>query len=119
MRRVAATTIALVATGLILVSALAAPTQQDCSTSPCTYLPVVYGPQPTNTAIPATETPTPNPTVTPTERPGLPQFKNPGFELGHVDWIEIPDHEIILIAAPFSAVPTPHTGQWLAHLGGE
>lgn len=66
MPRAVAATIALVATGLILAAALAAPRpQQDCSAVPCTYLPLIYGPPPSPTpTATATLTPSTTPTVT-------------------------------------------------------
>jgi hypothetical protein len=83
------------------------------------YLPIVQRPLPTPTATETpepTETPTTLPTITPTERPGLPKLKNPGFEQGHIAWVEKPGGAVI---QQFPAHVTPHSGDWLADLGGE
>jgi hypothetical protein len=53
MRRLLPALIALSTAALVLAGALAAPTQQqDCAASPCTYVPIVYGPPPVSTATP-------------------------------------------------------------------
>jgi hypothetical protein len=121
MRRAATVFIALTAALLVAVLALivprastAGPILQLTQTLPPTgavYLPVVANP-PTPTIPP---TATLAPTVTPTEIPGLPKIKNGDFEQGHANWTEIPGNAII---TQFSAV-TPHSGEWLARLGGE
>src|SRR5258706_1131935 len=55
MRRLLPAALAVGVVVLIATAALASPTpQQDCLSSPCTYLPIVYGPQPspTSTVVP-------------------------------------------------------------------
>lgn len=89
---------------LLVVSAVWA--QSDRSI----YLPMVIGSQPT-----VAPTPTIEPTIAPTQTPLSSKLvKNGNFEQGHVVWTEEPGQIIITQSVPIH----PHSGTWVAMLGG-
>lgn len=100
-----------IATTVIIAGALGLGLARAATTTPVAYLPLT-----TNASEP---TPTTEPTAvpSPTPKPAA-QIVNGTFEAGNVGWQASGDSDPVITNEASSRRPVPHSGTWLAWLGG-